>query len=105
MAIWLMDGLNVLSGTGMVGPASDGAFNILLDFNGDEERHIVWQNLDGSAAIWLMNGLSVLGGTGLVGPATGWSVVHIGDFNGDGKRDIVWQPPMQHAMWLMDAWE
>jgi hypothetical protein len=64
-AIWLMDGLTVLSN----GPA--GSFNPGPSWhvvgagqfgNGDIKSDILWQADFGQAAVWLMDGTSMIGG-------------------------------------------
>jgi hypothetical protein len=103
-ALWLMDGLSVTSGGGLIGAGTGWSARLIGDFNGDARSDIVWQHADGSAAIWLMNGLSATSSGGLLGPGTGWAARLIGDFNGDGKSDIVWQHSNGSAgLWLMNG--
>jgi hypothetical protein len=103
-AMWLMNGLNVISSGGLLGPGSGWSIQQVGDFNGDGKSDILWLNTDGSTAMWLMNGLTVISGGGLLGPGTGWSVKKIGDFNGDGMSDILWQNiDGSAAIWLMNG--
>ena len=103
-AMWLMDGLNVQSGAGLLGPASGWSPQQVGDFNGDGNSDILWLNTNGSTAMWLMDGLNVQSGGGLLGPASGWNVKKIGDFNGDGRSDILWENiDGRPAIWLMNG--
>jgi len=103
-AAWLMDGLNLGSAGGLLGPGTGWTIKNRGDFNGDGKTDIVWQHTDGSTAIWLMNGLNLSNGAVLLGPGTGWSVRQVGDFNGDGKSDIIWvHLDGSIAVWLMNG--
>ena len=58
-AIWLMDGMNVLSigAAGSFNPGPSWQIKGTGDFNGDGKSDILWQNDDGTPAIWLMDGI------------------------------------------------
>ena len=78
-AIWLMDGLTVLSN----GPA--GSFNPGPSWhvvgagqfgNGDIKSDILWQADFGQAAVWLMDGTSMVGGGPVGGnPGADWHLI------------------------------
>ena len=73
LAVWLMNGLSLVSGTIIQGPGA--GWNVIRvgDFNGDEKSDILLQHSDGRTAVWLMDGLNIQAAGLLVGPATGWS--------------------------------
>ena len=104
-AIWLMDGANAISGSGLLPPNNGWIVLLVGDFNGDGKSDILWKNTNGGgSAIWLMDGLTAVTMGGLMGPDTGWTAQFIGDFNGDGKSDILWQrSDGSSAIWLMDG--
>ena len=61
-AIWLMNGMNVVS-TGAAGSFNPGPSWQIKgsgDFNGYGKSDILWQGSDGTPAIWLMDGLTAL---------------------------------------------
>ena len=68
-AIWLMNGLSLSSGSGLLGPGTGWSVKQIGDFNGDGKSDIVWQHTDGSTAIWLMDGLSLSAAVSCLGPA------------------------------------
>src|SRR5439155_1285036 len=62
-AMWLMNGVSLSSGGGLLGPGTGWNVKAIGDFNGDGKNDIAWQHIDGSCAFWLMNGLSLSNGT------------------------------------------
>jgi ELWxxDGT repeat protein len=108
VAIWQMDGTNVLSsGLIPIPPAAD-SWKIAGtgDFNGDAKSDIVWRNDNDSVAIWQMDGLSVASSGLIASPpaASSWKIAGTGDFNGDAKSDIVWRNDNGSvAIWQMDG--
>ena len=79
-AVWLLNGVNVLStGPALPNPNAGapvptgqaaarrrrGMWSVPRDFNGDGKADILWQNADGTPAVWLMDGTSVIA----IGPA------------------------------------
>jgi hypothetical protein len=88
-AIWLMNGLTVLSNSpaGSFNPGPTWHIMATGDFNGDSKSDILWQNDDGTPAIWLMNGSTVLSNSaaGSFNPGPTWHIKATGDFNGDAS--------------------
>jgi hypothetical protein len=77
VAIWMMDGFNVLAGAN-VGPNVGPAWRVqeAADFNGDGKSDILWQNADGTPAIWLMDGFDVVTGVNVAtNPGATWNIV------------------------------
>jgi hypothetical protein len=70
-AVWLMNGLNILSGAN-VGSNPGAAWQVhgAADFNGDGKADIEWQNTDGTPAVWLMDATNVVAGAN-AGPNPG----------------------------------
>jgi hypothetical protein len=107
-AIWLMNGLTVLTNgpAGHFNPGPSWQIMATGDFNFDSKADILWQGADGTPAIWLMDGLSVLtnGQAGAFNPGPSWQIKATGDFNNDGRSDILWQgADGTPAIWLMDG--
>ena len=77
----------------------------MIDFSGDGNTDLRWQNTDGSIAIWTMDGVNKTAGSQIYGPFAGWSVVNgQSDFNGDGKTDLLWgNTDGSIAIWTMDG--
>jgi hypothetical protein len=68
----------------------------VVDFNGDGEPDLVWQNdATFQVLVWYLggsNGTTLLGWDWLATSGVdGWRLVATGDFNGDGTPDLVWQ--------------
>ena len=104
VAIWLMNGLQYLSGGDLGNAPTSWSIVGTGDFNGDGFSDILWRNTNGDVAIWLMNGLQYLSGGDLGNTPTSWSIVGTGDFNGDGRSDILWRNTNGDvAIWLMDG--
>jgi ELWxxDGT repeat protein len=111
--VWMMDGPNVIGGTGYA--AMDADLSWLLDgvgdLNGDGRSDILWRRADAGAAIfvWMMEGTAVTRARYQNGNDD-WRVVDFGDFNGDGKADILWRNMNAAAadaaklvLWMMDG--
>jgi hypothetical protein len=112
LALWVMNGLNQVSGSSLVPDrVTDTNWRVAAtgDFNGDGWRDIIWQHqTNGSISAWLMNGTRLVSGT-LLTPSsvadTNWKIVGAGDFNGDRKTDLVWQNQSTGhlSVWFMDG--
>lgn len=104
VAMWLMNGLALISGGGLPLDSSWSVTHV-GDFNGDGKSDILWRNSNGAVAAWLMNGLNNTGAVALLGADPNWRVTHIGDYNGDGKADVVWRNAADGsiALWLIDG--
>jgi hypothetical protein len=90
VAIWLMDGLQVVSGADIF-PAGT-AWNVkeVGDF-GDNiagRADILWQNADGRIAVYSMDGLTIRDSQNLAG-AGAPTVSHAADINGNGVPDLL----------------
>jgi hypothetical protein len=114
--IWMMDGANVIGGTGYTAAQADLGWRVdgVGDLNGDGKDDIVWRKIGegvdkGAVFLWTMNGTGLAGARHLDPITEDWQVQGLGDFNGDGKTDILWrnQGPGGDAgnlyIWMMDG--
>jgi hypothetical protein len=104
IAVWLMNGAQVLSSGGFgVVPAT---WSIVgqRDFNGDGRHDLLWRDTSGNTTVWLLNGTQVISSLGVGNIPTTWTVIGTGDFNGDNLGDILWQDNSGNlAVWLMNS--
>jgi hypothetical protein len=75
VAVWLMNGLTLISGGGMMGAGSGWSPREAGDFDGDGKRDFIWQHTNGSSLMWLMNGLAPVSTASLLNAGTAWSPV------------------------------
>jgi hypothetical protein len=75
VAIWLMNGLQVLQ-TGSLGAVpSNWIVAETGDFDGDGRTDILWRDTSGgTAAIWFMNGLAVSSSAAVGTVTTDWTI-------------------------------
>jgi hypothetical protein len=104
VTLWLMDGLTVLGGVGLLGADPDWRVSHVGDFNGDGSADILWRNNNGAVTLWLMNGTTVVSAVGLLGADANWRVSQVADFNGDGNTDLLWRHTNGAVtMWIMNG--
>jgi hypothetical protein len=106
MAIWFMNGGNLISAASLGSIPTVWTVVGQRDFDADGKSDILWRNTStGDVAIWFMNGADIASAAGLGAIATGWSIVGTGDFNGDGKGDILWRNTSTGdvAIWFMNG--
>jgi hypothetical protein len=112
MAVWFMDGLNLVSAS-LLNPSAidDPAWEIasVADFNADGKPDILWRHsTQGIMAVWYLDGINLVGAS-LTNPSAiddiQWQIQATGDFNSDGKPDILWRHATQGimAVWFMDG--
>jgi hypothetical protein len=114
--IWMMDGPNVVAGTGYTASQADLGWRVdgVGDLNGDGKDDIVWRKIGagvdkGAVFLWTMDGTGLAGARYLDPIGEDWQVQGMGDFNGDGKVDILWrnQGPGGDIgklfIWMMDG--
>jgi LmbE family N-acetylglucosaminyl deacetylase len=82
LAVWLMNGLTLVSGTALSPSAvADTNWKVrgVGDINGDGHTDLIWQHrTTGAISAWLMNGLRMVAGTPLnpgTVPDTNWEIV------------------------------
>ena len=109
MAIWLMNGNNVVQSVSVRNGQSSGRAWVAVgtgDFNGDGDPDILFQNGQ-YLATWLMSGTDFITSVRLRDgqPAGwGWQVADVADFNGDGDADVLFQHfDGRLAVWLMNG--
>ncbi|MEA5452143.1 FG-GAP-like repeat-containing protein [Leptolyngbya sp. CCNP1308] len=106
--VWLMDGVNLESGTLLPSGGNDG-WNVVEsgDFNGDDKDDILWRNANsGELAVWFMDGTDLVSGELIsVNPGLDWEVGAVGDFTKDGNVDIFWEHRTAgvNVFWEMDG--
>jgi uncharacterized repeat protein (TIGR01451 family) len=77
--MWLMNGVNAISGSGNMPAVPDVTWNVVAvgDYNSDQHDDIIWRNdTTGATSIWMLNGSTFAPGSGVLGtiPAP-WQVV------------------------------
>jgi hypothetical protein len=106
LAIWLLNGLQVVqSGSPATVPTNWQIVGI-GDVDGDGRADILWRDGGtGTLAIWRMNGLQVLQAASLGVVPGNWIVALTGAFNGDGLSDILWRDTASGvaAIWFMSG--
>ena len=75
VAIWLMNGSQVLPWSAVLGNvATNWSIAETGDFNGDGNSDILWRDTTGDVAIWFMNGTTVLSRPVLGNVPTSWTI-------------------------------
>jgi hypothetical protein len=104
IAIWLMNGAQVVSAAGIGAVPATLSIVGQRDFNGDNRYDLLWRDNLGNTSIWFMNGTAVASGAPVGNIPINWSVAATGDFNGDGLGDILWRDTSGNlAVWLMNG--
>ncbi len=111
LAVWIMNGINVLSNQ-LLNPSNPGDINWRVvgsgQFNPDSKLDLVFQHTDGSLAVWYMNGINLISGQ-LTSPANpgdiNWRVVGTSDLDIDGKTDLIFQHNVDKSLaaWFMNG--
>jgi hypothetical protein len=104
VAMWLMNGQNVIGANafGNVGPT----WKVVgqRDFNGDGKHDILWRDSVGNLGLWQMNGAAVSSAQLVSTISLAWTVVGTPDLNGDKKSDIFWRDGAGNlAVWFMNG--
>jgi hypothetical protein len=108
LAIWQMNGTQVVSGA-PIGTIADGwHYSGPGDFNGDGKTDLLFFNdTTHGVGVWAMNGTQVLAApqVGIFDAADGWRFADKGDFNGDGKTDLLFVNDGSGGigLWQMDG--
>jgi FG-GAP-like repeat/FG-GAP repeat len=106
VAIWLMDGGQVLSSGGFGAVPANWQIVGQRDFNGDGKYDLLWRDgTSGTVALWLLEGLQVFQSGSLGVVPTNWNIVGTSDFDRDGKGDILWRDGASGmvAIWLLNG--
>jgi hypothetical protein len=108
ICIWLMDGINYLSGSFFNPAQTDPSWKIsgVGDFNQDGKPDLVWRHNGGAICVWFMDGINFVSSAFLnpsvVNPS--WKIAAVGDFNQDSKPDLVWRHDGGTiGVWYMDG--
>jgi hypothetical protein len=110
--VWLMNGVNLVSGTFTNPPTlTDVRWKMVgtHHFNGDGRTDILWRHsTSGENVIWFMNGVNLVSGTFTTPSAltdVRWKMSATGDFNRDGQADILWRHDTsgENVVWFMNG--
>ena len=110
LAVWFMDGINLVSAT-LMNPSQPGKEWRVAgtsDFNGDEDVDLLFQHDNGALAVWYMSGVSLTSAALLTPSNPGiseWRVVSVVDRNQDGQPDLLFQNSVDGmlAIWNMNG--
>jgi hypothetical protein len=104
LAIWFMNGAQVLASSGVAAVPNVWSIVGQRDFNGDGNADILWRDTAGNLDTWFMNGVVITPSPGLGAVTANWSIAGTGDFNGDHDGDILWHDTSGNvALWLMNG--
>jgi hypothetical protein len=104
VAIWLMNGSQLLNTGGLGNVPATWLIIGQRDFTGGGYTDLLWRDTSGDLAMWLMNGLTVSSTAGLGNVPSNWTVYGTGDLNGDGKGDLLWRDNLGNvAIWFMNG--
>jgi serralysin len=89
IAVWLMDGVNVIGAGITAALGHDWSLALTADWNGDGRTDFIFRHVNGMVAVWAMNGTAI--GTaqvlGSVGQAINLEAAV--DLDGDARADLV----------------
>jgi hypothetical protein len=110
-ALWMMNGTEVLPGSGPLSTVPSAYWKVagVGDFDGDGNAYdVLWRHtLLGNNFLWFLDGRSQRSDSGPIDDLddTDWMVAATGDFDGDGKSDIFWRHRVsgKNSLWLMDG--
>jgi len=74
VAIWLMNGIQVLAAPDIGNVPTSWTIAETGDFNGDGYSGILWRNANSDVAIWLMNGTQILSAPDIGKVPTSWII-------------------------------
>jgi hypothetical protein len=104
VAVWLMNGVSVLSSGEIDGVSLNWSLAGQRDFNDDGKADLLWRDAAGDTSIWFMNGTRATSSASIGNVPTNRSVVGVADFNGDGIGDLLWRDNVGDlAVWLMSS--
>jgi hypothetical protein len=111
LAIWLMNGVNLLDGA-MINPSHPGDPNWRVtavgDLDGDGRPDIVFRHrITDDLAVWFLDGFNLRAGQYMNPPRVvdrAWRIMSAADLDGDKKADLLWQhTDGSLAAWLMNG--
>jgi uncharacterized membrane protein len=105
VALWTMNGPQVVQSAGIGTLPSNLAIIGQRDFNGDGYADILWRDSGGNLSMWFMSGTQVSAAVVVGDVPNNWAVQGTGDLNGDGKGDLLWRDSATGAVavWFMDG--
>ena len=105
VAVWLMNGFDVLDGRLIQAPAITDLDWHLVGVGGGDALTLHWQHDgDGRLAVWRVSEMKLID-AGLMGTSvsdTNWKVRAIGDLDRDGRSDYIWRHEVDGrlSVWL-----
>jgi hypothetical protein len=106
VAIWEMNGNQIVAAQAVSILPSNWSIVGVGDFNGDGKTDVLIQDsITGTVGVWLMNGNQILTAQTVNVLPSNWSIIGVGDFNGDGKADILLRDAISGTVgvWLMNG--
>ncbi len=108
LAVWYMDGINLVSTAGVTTVDPNWEIAGTPDMDSDGKLDLLWYHrTSGAVAAWYLNGVSIKSSGISVAavPDLNWQIVGTPDLNSDGKADILWQhaPTGTVAVWYMNG--
>jgi hypothetical protein len=103
VAIWLMNGAQILNAGAIANVPTNWSIIGQRDFTGHGNADLLWRDTSGNLAMWLMHGLQVVSTASLGNVPLNWSIYGTGDLNGDGVGDLLWRDSSSGtvAIWFM----
>ena len=105
-ALWMMNGLSIVSASYLAPTSAAWAIEGIGDFDADGRADLLWHDsTSGDVAIWLMNGATISSAAIVATTPPAWAVQGVGDYDGDGRADILWRnsSTSEAVIWLMNG--
>jgi subtilase family serine protease len=94
LAIWLMNGTQVLSAPGLGNVPTSWSIVGQRQLNNSGYADLIWRNTNGDLAIWFMNGTQVVSAPGLGNVPTSWSIAGTSAYRAtypDTDAELIWR--------------
>ena len=101
VALWQMNGNQIVSNLGVAAPSAQYHAAGVADFDADGRSDILMQHENGFVALWQMNGNQITSNLAVADPGPNYHVVGTGDFDGDGFGDAL----LRHDNGFIALWQ